>query len=710
MSPKNKFGNIPMGLRSKLMIMFLTISICSMVAIASISYQSGQKNLTERIYSQLTSIRSGKTAQIEGYFQNIRSQIETLSTDLMIVNAMKEFKQAYNQLNNQKLTPDMEEKLNNYYQREYLPKLNQSENGQPVLEQFKPNTITAKYLQYQFILNNPSTMERKQLLDNPGDNTEYSKIHAQYQPILRDLSQKFGYHNMYLIDTDTGNIVYSIFKETDLGTNLYNGPYKKSNLAQVVNAVVEAKKQNFAQIVDFKPYQPSLGAPVAFICAPIFYQSKLIGVLAFQLAADKINEVMTGNRKWLDEGLGYTGESYIVGADYTMRSPSRLLLENPDAYFKFLDNMGVNPQVITHIKNYQTSILMQPVKTIASQEALAGKQGTKIDKNYLDIPVISSYSPLKIPGLDWVIISEVYRQEAYYPIYSLQRSVLISAAIIIVITTIAAMVLSYVFIKPINILIHNARKITSGQIDTIINLNSSDEFGELAEAFNEMVGSLHSQTTLVQEKNRENENLLLSIFPDSVAKRLKKGDKDIVDQAENVTVLISDITGFTKLYESMEVNQVLTILNDIVSAFDQATEKYGVEKVKTIGDNYIAVCGLSVPRLDHAKRMLDFALEMRTIIRKFNYEKGFDLDISIVINSGDVIAGIVGRKKFSYDVWGHAVNTANYIFSKIENPPGSILVADNVHKELQDIYEFEKFAEMPYKHQQKLTIWQVKKP
>ncbi|HEY9701623.1 MAG TPA: adenylate/guanylate cyclase domain-containing protein, partial [Allocoleopsis sp.] len=151
------------------------------------------------------------------------------------------------------------------------------------------------------------------------------------------------------------------------------------------------------------------------------------------------------------------------------------------------------------------------------------------------------------------------------------------------------------------------------------------------------------------------------------------------------------------------------VLNDLVTAFDEATEKYGVEKVKTIGDNYIAVCGLSVPRLDHAKRMVDFAMEMRSILRKFNYEKGLNLDISIIVHSGDVIAGIVGRKKFSYDVWGEAVNTSNYIIAAIDEPPGEILVSHVVYQELYDIYEFEKFAEIAGKKDKKLLIWQLKR-
>ena len=418
---------------------------------------------------------------------------------------------------------------------------------------------------------------------------------------------------------------------------------------------------------------------------------------------------MTGNKKWRKEGLGDTGESYIVGADYTMRSMSRLLAENAEIYVKKAEKTGLNKDIIAQIKNTGSTILLQTVNTNAAKEALSGKEDTQIMTNYLDIPVISSYAPLQIEGLQWVIISEISLSEAYASVYSFQKVMLIWGALIVLVITLVSMILSYIFIRPINILTGNARKISGGQIHGIVKIKSNDEFGELSEAFNEMVNSLQKQTSTIKEKNQENEKLLLSIFPDSVAKRLKNGEQDISDHVDNVTVLVSDIVGFTRLYETMDVNTVLTVLNDLVTAFDEATEKYGVEKVKTIGDNYIAVCGLSVPRLDHAKRMVDFAMEMRGILRKFNYEKGLNLDISIIVHSGDVIAGIVGRKKFSYDVWGEAVNTSNYIIAAIDEPPGEILVSHVVYQELYDIYEFEKFAEIAGKKDKKLLIWQLKR-
>jgi class 3 adenylate cyclase len=129
-----------------------------------------------------------------------------------------------------------------------------------------------------------------------------------------------------------------------------------------------------------------------------------------------------------------------------------------------------------------------------------------------------------------------------------------------------------------------------------------------------MVGSLREQTNLVEQKNQENEQLLLSIFPPAIVKRLKKGEKNIAENISNVAVLVSDLIGFSAIAEELTAYETVTILNDLVTAFDEAAARYSLEKIKTSDDSYIAVCGLSIPYLDPDKRAVDFAVEMVAIL------------------------------------------------------------------------------------------------
>jgi class 3 adenylate cyclase len=696
-----------LSIKSKLIVMLLAVSSCSILVTAYLGYQSGKTNLTHRVFNQLTSVRASKAYQIEAYFRNIQNHTQTLSESPATIAAMQEFNTAYRQLQTAKVPGSFDQKIVTYYRNEFLPRLAKVEEGTPILQSYTPKATASRYLQYHYIAANPNPVGKKHLLNSANDGSTYSRLHARYHPIFRNIIEKFGYYDMFLINPQ-GTVVYTVFKETDFVSNFEEGPYKDSNLAKLDVRVRESKEKNFSEIVDFAAYAPSYGAPAAFIAAPIFNQSQLIGVLAFQLPVDEINTVMTGNQNWEQDGLGKTGETYLVGRDFLMRSVSRFLVQDPKRYAEQLRSLGVKESAINRIQQYKTSILQQSVRTRAAEEALAGKQGTQIINDYRDIPVLSSYAPLRINGLDWVVLAEMDLAEAYAPVYSFQNQILVYATLLMLLVTLIAMAMAYLFVKPINKLIESARKVAAGELTAITPLATENEFGELAKSFNAMVASLRTQTNLVAQKNQENEQLLLSVFPAAIAKRLKRGEKDIAEDVSNVAVLCSELTGFSKLSASLTAYEIVAILNDLVTAFDEVSERYGMEKIKTIGDSYLAVCGLSVPYLDHDKRAIDFALEMLTIIRRFNHERDFQLNIRIGINSGDVVAGIVGRNKFIYDVWGDTINLANGL--RVVCPPGSILVAQTVHQRLHDLYEFEAMGEMIANGKTKLNAWRLKHP
>ena len=692
------------SIKSKLIVMLLVVSGSSILVTAYVGYQSGKSNLNKRVFDQLTSVRASKAYQIESYFKNIRNHTETLSEDPSITAAMRSFTDAYQKLQTEKIANPINSKINQYYNQEFLPRLIKSTGGSPIVESYTPKVAASQYLQYHYIANNPNPIGKKQQLSDPKDGSDYTEVHKRYHPIFRNIIKKFGYYDMFLIDPN-GTVVYTVFKDTDFATNFQTGPYKNSNLAKLNRLVQNAKERDYSKIVDFEAYSPSYDAPAAFIAAPIYENSQLIGVLAFQLPVDEINNVMTGNRKWEADGLGKSGETYLVGRDFLMRSVSRFLEQDPKGYGEILRSLGVKESVIRRINQYKSSILQQPFRTEAVEEALAGKEGTQIIKDYRSIPVLSSYAPLQLEGLDWVILSEIDLAEAYAPIYSFAKQILIYATLLSLLVTLIAMGLAYWFVQPINQLIANARKVAAGELDAIATLKNEDEFGELAKSFNAMVRSLRTQTNLVKEKSQENEQLLLSVFPSSIAKRLKKGERNIAEDISNVAVIFSNLTGFSKLSETLTAYEIVSILNDLVAAFDESAERYGIEKIKTIGDSYLGVCGLSIPYLDHDKRVLDLALDMLSIVRRFNHEREFELNIRIGINSGDVVAGIVGRNKFIYDVWGDTINLASAL--RAACPPGMILVSQEVHRRLQDIYQFEAMPDVESDGKTKVQAWRL---
>jgi hypothetical protein len=210
--------------------MLLTVSSCSILVTAYLGYRSGQSNLTSRVFSQLTSLRSSKADQIESYFKTVRNHIQTLSEDPTIVTATSEFTSTYRQLETVKIPPAFNQKLTAYYRDEFLPKLAKTEQGSPLLNSFLPDSAASFYLQYHYIAANPNPIGKKNLLNVALDSSNYSRIHARYHPIFHNIIKKFGYYDMFFINAQ-GRVVYTVYKETDFATNLTNGAYSESNLA-----------------------------------------------------------------------------------------------------------------------------------------------------------------------------------------------------------------------------------------------------------------------------------------------------------------------------------------------------------------------------------------------------------------------------------------------------------------------------------------------
>lgn len=194
-------------------------------------------------------------------------------------------------------------------------------------------------------------------------------------------------------------------------------------------------------------------------------------------------------------------------------------------------------------------------------------------------------------------------------------------------------------------------------------------------------------TRRLEDEQWKSEELLLNILPKPIADRLKKGEAVILDSLPEVTVLFADLVGFTAHSNSMSCLEMVRLLNDLFFGFDLLAERHGIEKIKTIGDAYMAVGGLFMRHTDHAEAVADLALAMAGLVRDFRTPSGQPLLLRIGMNSGPVVAGIIGRTKFSYDLWGDTVNTASHMQS--HGAPGSIHVTQRTHGLLSKKYSFE---------------------
>ena len=334
-------------LNAKIITLFVIAGLLPFIITGVLSYQIASKSLRDQSFNQLVSVRDLKKRQIEGYFERIRADIAALSEDPTVCNAMKEMKRAFEE-------------------------------------------IGAEKTHELYVTKNPFKKEKKIDYLNAIDGSEYSSLHALYHPYFKGLLEKCGYYDIFLIDPETGSIIYSAYKELDFGSNLINGPYANTNIAKLYKEVNNTAEHNVVTMIDFEPYAPSDFAPASFIATPISDGFNKTGILVLQIPIDQINNIMMERA-----GLGKTGETYLVGSDKFMRSDSR-----------FSD---------------KRTILVNKIETDAVRDALSNKSDCKVIKDYRGSEVLSAYTPLDIKGMKWAIIAEIDKKEAFSAAVSLKK-------------------------------------------------------------------------------------------------------------------------------------------------------------------------------------------------------------------------------------------------------------------------------------------------
>jgi adenylate cyclase len=228
-------------------------------------------------------------------------------------------------------------------------------------------------------------------------------------------------------------------------------------------------------------------------------------------------------------------------------------------------------------------------------------------------------------------------------------------------------------------------------------IDQRDELTNFGNTINYMLDEL-------QKEREKTEKLLLNILPASIAHQLKKEHQTIAEHFESVTILFADIVGFTNWSSSLQPLEVVKFLNHIFSDFDHLADQLGLEKIKTIGDAYMVAAGLPIPRTDHAEAIAEMALAMQTMMTEFSRNHQQYLQMRIGINTGVVVAGVIGTKKFVYDLWGDAVNIASRMESSGE--AGKIQVTESTYQLLKEAYIFEKRGTIDVKGKGKMeTYW-----
>jgi methyl-accepting chemotaxis protein len=398
-----KFSSDAM-LRRLILASLLLMSLVPLAVLGLSMYRSASAALRKEAFARLEAVRTITAESVERYFASLANEIAATAATGMPVEALTAFRAAVAELPAEQ-DPAARRALAAAYVTSFNAAYREANGSdvdmQPYIDAMPPSGVQMQGL---YIAKNPHPTGSKQLLDDAGDGSAYSAAHRRFHPLFRQMLERFGVYDVFLIDAASGQIVYTVFKETDFGTSLVTGPLASSNLAKVYAQALARGRSGAVTFGEFDRYLPSYLAPAGFVATPLMADDTLVGVLAFQVPLDTTSKIIGETA-----GLGETGETYAVGPDKLFRSNSR-----------FAKELGFGSTII----NPKVKVDTAPVRDVF--EADSSGTGTSID--YRSQPVLSSWCPVEISRGDaagekpvrWALISEVDEAEILAPVHRLR--------------------------------------------------------------------------------------------------------------------------------------------------------------------------------------------------------------------------------------------------------------------------------------------------
>lgn len=462
-------------------------------------------------------------------------------------------------------------------------------------------------LQNTYIRMNPFSNEQKSALHRADNASLYDQYHAQYHPAFTNLVSTREFHDLFLFNTQ-GELIYTVKKEEDFATNLISGHWNKTHLSKLIqelNAKPSISKHLFA---DFSPYEPSNNSPASFIASPVFDNNRqYIGIIAFQMPLDPLNRVMQ-----ITAGMGKSGETYLVGPDLLMRSDSRFFLGH--------------------------SILKTQVDTTSVHRALAGESGNARIEDYRGVSVFSSFAPIDFLETRWAIIAEIDTDEILTPVYTMNRFLILSGAIIAIVIFFLGYLLAADISLPIVAMTHMMTRLSRNDLSINISVSErKDEVGKMAKAMEVFKKNAIERDQLQKKLNHMAHHDTLTGLPtrEYAGKQMKEYLKNLKTENNKLVVIFADLDNFKNINDTLGHQAGDQLLKEVAVRLSDAIRDQDII-ARVGGDEFVVILphvnDLSV--IKHiAHKMID-SLAINFVLQDSVCQVGLSLGIAVAPDDG----------------------------------------------------------------------------
>ena len=661
------------------------VTFVALVAASFIGLRAGTDLGRDLYQDRLESLASSGAADTAGTLNSTERLTEVLALSPAATLAIEGFREGFAELPLD--DPDFDglaeaRALGAEYAETYL----ETTTAESVpIEQILSENSGAIYLQSRYSVDDSTFDDPSRVLD-AGDGSSWSDVHAAYHSAYRRTADSNGLSDVYLVDGETGRVVYSVAKRPDLGTSLRVGPYSGSVLADTVLEVIEDPAAGTVRS-DLSPYDARPGEIVGVMASPVFDGETFVGAVATMYDGAGLTATLTGNGQWEELGIPETGDVYLVGTDGTTRSDPRGYLTDPTGFLDATETAG-------RLSADERAVIEARGTTVLTLVAIEGRRSSQdvFDDGVIERTsasgdeVISTAVP--VTGSEWFVIAETQISVAEVSVDEFRNILIIGTATFIILVTFFAVTWARNLMRPVKSI--SERLGSSPEASEIeIPDHSPTEMHELARSFEEMASTLDDQQVALARARDDRLAAMREMLPPAVAERIASGDVDQLDHVERASVAVIVVLGLGDLVRSEAEGSNRALVDELNERLDLLALEHGVDRVKIVGDAYFAACGHDRPFIDHAPRVVAFAVEARQAVRSLGGAAHPTLDVASGVETGAVTVGMIGGSRLVYDVWGETVSTAHYLARRAQ--AGSVLLSAATHallpEELADAAE-----------------------
>jgi len=673
----------PRRLRRQVTIALALSALTAVVLFGGLSYYASDALLRDGGNDQLISVAEGRSVRIEDGVNRLLSQVATLAADLGVATALAEFDAAFAELD-EPLSAQQQTTLDRYYDEQVVEPINSSGLATIDTDDAQPTTDAGRWVQYHHVVP-----------DTESDPSPYGVAFAERDPFLTSVAQAVGVSDLLLISAATNEVVYSTDKRIDLGTNLVDGPFADSVLSRLIDDDLGRVRAGRGVVSNYEIYIPGGGAPALFAAAAVRDGSQIIGAIAVRLPSTSIDTITTERMDWERMGLA-TGESYVVAADLTLQSTSREWIEDPEGYLEAVKD----PEERRLIEIFGSPVGIQTVDTEAVREAFLGEQFTGQTKNYLGRSTYTSSTSINVPGVNWVVVTDVPVSEAREPVNDFIRQMLVVALIVIPIAALIGFSIARLLSRPIRPAVAAARSVAEGERHLDLPPLGNDEFGDLGRRLTRMAAALEMQESALSEEFERKRNMMLSVLPPHLVGEdgAVSGAGNEIDMATAISISIdSDAL-------DLDPHELSELLAELSKISNRLVEEHGLQRIRVAADRGLFVAGVGADDTG-AQNALEFVRGVWTELSALGDATGLGAPVHIGVSTGAVALGVLGGRSLTFGAWGEPVRRALAIAALSSG--GQVLVDATTHAELGDPVEMTQMHGLVDLDGQPMTLYSL---